>query len=36
LEKFKVKADPDLSAADRAARLEALDRRQAELEAAAR
>jgi phosphonate transport system substrate-binding protein len=36
LEKFKVKADPDLSSADRAARLEALDRRQAELELAAR
>lgn len=35
LEKFKVKADPDLSPADRVARLEALDRRQAELEAAA-
>ncbi|MEY3584794.1 MAG: phosphonate transporter substrate-binding protein [Verrucomicrobiota bacterium] len=36
LEKFKVKSDPDLSPTDRAARLEALDRRQAELEAAAR
>ena len=36
LELFKVKADPDLAPDERAARLESLGRRRAELEAAAR
>ena len=36
LEKFRVKSDPDLSPAERAARLEVLERRQVELEQTAR
>jgi phosphonate transport system substrate-binding protein len=36
LEKFRVKSDPDLSPAERATRLEVLERRQVELEQAAR
>ncbi len=36
LEKFRVKSDPDLSPAERAARLEVLERREVELEQTAR